>query len=144
MRQKALAISIALIYSSVFALNSPLAQAQVSSKSASATKLKPSELSLEQLYRAQPYAGKAATQLRFSNDGRYLAYAWNPFGEEGSDLYLHDTETGKTSRITSPAVMKTYDAPEDWDRFEKKLKQKEKWPQSFQMIAASSAGPERG
>jgi hypothetical protein len=89
MRKKALAISIALIHCSVFALSSPLAQAQVSSKSAPVIKLKPSELSLEQLYRAQPYAGKAATQLRFSNDGRYLAYAWNPFSEEGNDLYIH-------------------------------------------------------
>lgn len=144
MRKKTLAISIVLIYSSVFALSSPLAQAQVSAKSAAVAKLKPSELSLEQLYRAQSYAGKAASQLRFSSDGRYLAYAWNPFGEEGNDLYIHDTETGKTSRITSPAVMKTYDAPEDWDRFEKKLKQKEKELNERQAKAEAQAAYLRG
>ncbi|MFC0351657.1 S9 family peptidase [Undibacterium danionis] len=144
MRKKTLAISIALIYSSVFALSSPLAQAQVRAKSAPVAKLKPSELSLEQLYRAQSYAGKAASQLRFSSDGRYLAYAWNPFGEEGNDLYIHDTETGKTSRITSPAVMKTYDAPEDWDRFEKKLKQKEKELNERQAKAEAQAAYLRG
>nr|WP_315487549.1 prolyl oligopeptidase family serine peptidase [uncultured Undibacterium sp.] len=144
MKQKTLAISIALIYSSALALGSPLAQAQISDKPATVAKLKPSELSLEQLYRAQPYAGKAATQLRFSKDGRYLAYAWNPFGQEGNDLYIHDTETGKTSRITSPSVMKTYDAPEDWDRFEKKLKQKEKELNERQAKAEAQAAYLRG
>ena len=144
MKKKTVVISLALMYSCAFALNSPLAHAQIDGRTMPVAKLKPSELSLEQLYRAQPYTGKAATQLRFSNDGRYLAYAWNPFGEEGNDLYLHDTETGKTSRITSPAVMKTYDAPEDWDRFEKKLKQKEKELGERQAKAEAQAAYLRG
>jgi Tol biopolymer transport system component len=47
------------------------------------------------------YAGQSAHVINFSHDGRYLAYIWNPFGEVGLDLYLYDTQTGETRRITS-------------------------------------------
>ena len=83
-----------------------------------------STISLEQLFRAEVYRGEAAKALTFSRSGRYLAYLWNPFGEPGSDLYVHDTRTGKTQRITSDAVMAAFDAPEDIARFDKKLAQK--------------------
>ena len=83
-----------------------------------------STISLEQLFRAEAYRGEAAKALTFSRSGRYLAYLWNPFGEPGSDLYVHDTRTGKTQRITSDAVMAAFDAPEDIARFDKKLAQK--------------------
>ncbi|MFZ6816955.1 prolyl oligopeptidase family serine peptidase [Undibacterium sp. Ji22W] len=143
MKKKLIALSISLMCSGLVSLNAPLAYADAKAEAAIA-KLKPNELSLEQLYRSKSYMGKAASQLRFSYDGRYLAYAWNPFGEEGNDLYLHDSETGKTSRITSPALMKTYDAPEDWDRFEKKLQQKEKELNERQAKAEAQAAYLRG
>lgn len=81
-------------------------------------------LTLERLFRAEPYRGENAKEAEFSHSGRYLAYRWNPFGEPGSDLYVHDTKTGKTQRITSRALMAAFDAPEDLDRFDRKLQQK--------------------
>jgi hypothetical protein len=99
---------------------------------------------LEQVFRAKPYAGQSAKVISFSHDGRYLAYVWNPFNEIGSDLYVHDTQTGETRRITSPALMKTFDAPEVWDRFEKKAKQKEKEETERQAKAEAHAAYLRG
>ena len=84
-----------------------------------------SPLTLEQLYRAKPYAGQAAQELEFSRSGRYLAFRWNPYGEPGTDLYVYDTQTGKTQRLTSPAVMAAFDAPEDLDRFAAKRERRD-------------------
>lgn len=81
-------------------------------------------LSLESLYRAQPYRGEAAHGAAFSHNGRYLAYLWNPQGEPGSDLYVHDSRTGKTQRLSSRQLMAAYDSPEELERFDKKLKQR--------------------
>lgn len=80
--------------------------------------------SLEQIFRATPYRGENAKDAAFSRSGRYLAYLWSPFGEPGSDLWVHDTKTGKTQRITSPQVMAAFEAPEDMERFDKKLQQR--------------------
>jgi len=82
-------------------------------------------LSLESLFRAQPYRGESARELQFSHSGRYLAYLWNPFGEPGTDLYIHDTQTGKTVRVTSPAAMAAFEAPEDLARFARKAQQRQ-------------------
>ncbi|MCV2360437.1 prolyl oligopeptidase family serine peptidase [Paucibacter sp. TC2R-5] len=84
----------------------------------------PAGLKLEQVFRAEPYRGENAKSPEFSHSGRYLAYLWNPFGEPGTDLYVHDSKTGKTQRLTSPALMAAFDAPEDLARFDKKLQQK--------------------
>ncbi len=81
-------------------------------------------LTLEQLFRAEPYRGEAAKDVKFSASGRYVAYLWNPFGEPGSDLYVHDTQTGKTVRVSSPATMAAVDTPENLERYAKKLRQK--------------------
>jgi dipeptidyl-peptidase-4 len=81
--------------------------------------------SLEQIFRAEPYRGVDAKSAAFSRSGRYLAYLWNPVGEPGTDLWVHDTRTGKTLRLTSPQVMAAFDAPEDLARFDKKFKQRQ-------------------
>eukprot|EP01034_Spumella_vulgaris_P011887 gene11887-15125_t len=81
-------------------------------------------LTLEQVFRAESYRGEAARDAGFSHSGRYLAYAWAPYREPGGDLHVFDNKTGKTFRLTSPALMAAYDAPEDLERFEKKLKQR--------------------
>ncbi|MDC8784772.1 S9 family peptidase [Roseateles koreensis] len=81
-------------------------------------------LSLERLFRAESYRGENAKELSFSRSGRYLAYLWNPFGEPGTDLYVYDTQTGKTQRLSSRALMTAFDAPEDLARFDRKLAQK--------------------
>ena len=80
---------------------------------------------LEQIFRAEPYRSESAKDAAFSRSGRYLAYLWNPFGEPGTDLWVHDTRTGKTQRITSPQVMAAFDAPEDLERFDRKLRQRQ-------------------
>lgn len=80
---------------------------------------------LEQIFRAQPYRGVDAKGAAFSRSGRYLAYLWNPIGEPGADLWIHDTQTGKTQRISSPQAMAAFDAPEDMERFARKLKQRD-------------------
>lgn len=145
MKKKVIALSLSLIYSSLISLSTPMiAHADTKIAETKITKVKASELSLEQLYRSKSYMGKTANQLKFSDDARFLAYVWNPYGEEGSDLYLHDASTGKTTRITSPSVMKNYDAPEDWDRFEKKLLQKEKEINERQAKAEAQAAYLRG
>ncbi|WP_343631455.1 prolyl oligopeptidase family serine peptidase [Roseateles sp.] len=81
-------------------------------------------LTLEQLFRAEPYRGESAKDIKFSANGRYLAYLWNPFGEPGSDLYVHDTQTGRTVRLSSPTLMAIVETPENLDRYAKKLQQK--------------------
>lgn len=60
----------------------------------------PATLSLEKVFRAEPYRGENAKSPEFSRSGRYLAYAWAPFREPGGDLHVHDTKTGKTLRLT--------------------------------------------
>jgi dipeptidyl-peptidase-4 len=82
-------------------------------------------LTLEQLFRAQPYRGEPAKDAAFSRSGRYLAYLWNPFGEPGTDLHVHDTRSGKTLRLSSRALMAAIDTPEELARFDKKRQQRD-------------------
>lgn len=142
MSPKILSVSIVLAFSGAASLLFP--QEVACAATSSVAKIKPADLTLEQVFRAKTYAGQAARHIQFSKDGRYLAYTWNPFGENGSDLYVHDTQTGETKRITSPALMKTYDAPEDWDRFDKKARQKEKEEAERQAKAEAHAAYLRG
>ncbi|MBC3876617.1 prolyl oligopeptidase family serine peptidase [Undibacterium sp. FT79W] len=139
---KFIPLSIALACSGAALLPQQIAHAAPASNVIA--KVTPAELTLEQVFRAKPYAGQSAKVISFSHDGRYLAYVWNPFNEIGSDLYVHDTQTGETRRITSPALMKTFDAPEVWDRFEKKAKQKEKEETERQAKAEAHAAYLRG
>jgi len=149
MSPKIITLSIALACSGALVSLTPQnVAAAVSNNNVSANsvvaKINPSDLTLEQLYRAKSYTGQQAKLLSFSHDGRYLAYAWNPFDELGSDLYIYDTQTGTRKRITSPAVMKAYDAPEVWDKFDKKAKQKEKEEAERQAKAEAQAAYLRG
>ncbi|ALT76035.1 hypothetical protein AT984_01215 [Paucibacter sp. KCTC 42545] len=107
-----------------FVMSSMAQSAQPAAASQTASAQSASSLSLEQLFRAESYRGENAKDAKFSRSGRYLAYLWNPFGEPGTDLYVHDTKTGKTQRLSSRAVMAAFDAPEDLARFDKKLAQK--------------------
>lgn len=140
MKKRTIALSIAIL----FCTASQFEASAYPNDNPSVTKVRANELSIEQLFRAKSYMGKAARQLKFSQDGRYLAYLWNPFNEEGSDLYIYDNQTGQAKRITSPSIMKNYDAPEDWDRFEKKLQQKEQELSERQAKAEAQAAYLRG
>ena len=108
-------LALALALSAAF---TPL-QAQTATTAAAATP------TLEQIFRAEPYRGVDAKDAAFSRNGRYLAYLWNPFGEPGTDLWVHDTRTGRTQRVTSPHGMANFEAVEDMERFDKKLKQRQ-------------------
>jgi dipeptidyl aminopeptidase/acylaminoacyl peptidase len=53
--------------------------------------------------------GKTARGLKWSPDDRYLAYLWNPIDDRGSDLWLYDTKSGESKRLTSPQLMSAFD-----------------------------------
>lgn len=97
-------------------------------------------LTLEQLYRVQPWRGEPAKEPAFSRSGRYLAYLWSPFGEPGSDLHVHDTKTGKTLRLSSPALMAAFDSPEELQRFADKRAQRDReWAEAQAKAEAQQA-----
>lgn len=139
MTPKFLTLSVALACSLV-----SLNPATVHADTPAIPQVKAADLTLEQVFRSKSYAGQSARLIHFSHDARYLAYVWNPFGEVGSDLYVHDTQTGETKRITSPAIMKAYDAPEVWDKFDKKFQQREKEEAERQAKAEAQAAYLRG
>ena len=97
------------------------------------------DLTLEKLYRNRSYAGQQARGAAFSHQGRYLAYTWNPYGENGSDLYIHDTRDGQTKRVTSLELMKQYDPPETTEHFLKKAQDREKQLAEAQEIIDAQA-----
>ncbi len=69
-----------------------------------------SGLKLDDLFPRKPFFDGAPTAQEWSKDGRYLAYAWLPYGEKGGrDLYVYDTKTDKATRLTSPALMGRFD-----------------------------------
>jgi hypothetical protein len=64
---------------------------QQSGKSQSQPQLQPmraEDLTLEKLYRSRSYAGPQARGAAFNHVARYLPYLWNPYGENGADLYI--------------------------------------------------------
>ncbi|RYG20336.1 hypothetical protein EON82_20365, partial [bacterium] len=90
---------------------------------------KRSGLHLDDLFPRKPFFGRAATSPTWSKDGRYLAYAWLPYGDKGgSDLYVYDTQTKKSTRLTIPVNMARFDrdvtAAEE--RYKKELEEEEK------------------
>ena len=64
-------------------------------------------LTLEQLFPEDGLFGPRAYGAAFSANDRYAAYLWRPYEERrhGSDLWLHDYETGETTRVTSAIAM---------------------------------------
>lgn len=73
----------------------------------SASEEQSSELTLEKIFPEDGLFGPSARSASFSADGRYAAYLWRPYDERrhGSDLYIHDFESGETVRVTSAVVM---------------------------------------
>lgn len=89
-------------------------------------KVKPGDLTIEELYRVKPFQGTTARAIQFAESGKYVAYLWNPFGERGTDLYVCETATGQTRRVTSLDIMRQFDPPLDTERFLKKAAQKDR------------------
>lgn len=68
-----------------------------------------SDLTLDDLFPRRSYYGKTARGMKWSSDGRYLAYLWNPYRDRGADLWLYDARGGKPQRFTSIEMMAGYD-----------------------------------
>jgi len=68
------------------------------------------EITLERLFPEKSYFGTSARSISFSHDGRYAAYMYRPYIERrhGNDLWIYDTETGETRRVTSVSVMSEF------------------------------------
>ena len=71
-----------------------------------------SELTLKKIFPEKGLFGPGARRAAFSHDGRFGAFLWRPYPERrhGSDLWIHDFETGETERITSATVMSRFQA----------------------------------
>ncbi len=70
------------------------------------------ELTLDKLFDKDGWFGSAPRSAKISDDGKYAAYLWRPHEERrhGSDLYLFDLATGKSTRVTSVSVMAEFQA----------------------------------
>lgn len=66
-------------------------------------------INFDDLFPREPWSGKMATSLVWSPDGRYLAYSWNEYKEPTYDLWVYDTQSGRSTRVTSIDVMEPFD-----------------------------------
>lgn len=90
----------------------------------SSTPAAQSDLKFDDIWPRKPFQGKIASGLKWSHDGRFLAYLWNPYDDKGMDLWLYDTREGKSVRITSIDLMTEFD-PEPRKAMERYKKDKE-------------------
>lgn len=67
------------------------------------------DLSLDALYPDKSYSGKTANQITFSPDDRYIAYMWNGYDDHGMDIWLYDTQTKSSRRLTSIDMFVPFD-----------------------------------
>lgn len=67
------------------------------------------DLKLEDLFPEKSLAGKTARGMAFSADDRYLAYLWNPYEDRGSDIWIYDTLTKSSKRVTDIELMSKFD-----------------------------------
>src|SRR5216110_919342 len=73
---------------------------------------KAEELSLEKLFPKDGLFGSQAHGMAFSHNGKYAAYLHRPYKDRkhGSDLWLLDVATGKTTRVTTKEKMAKFQA----------------------------------
>ncbi|HMS54568.1 MAG TPA: hypothetical protein PKA27_04140, partial [Fimbriimonadaceae bacterium] len=74
-----------------------------------AQKGKVDELKLEDLYPEKSPMGKTARGMSWSYDDRYVAYLWNPYDDRGNDLWIFDTVSKKSTRLTSIEMFSKFD-----------------------------------
>ncbi|MCE9558023.1 MAG: prolyl oligopeptidase family serine peptidase [Armatimonadetes bacterium] len=67
------------------------------------------DLNFDSMYPRRSYLGKTAAPQGWSHDDRFLAYTWNPYDIRSSDLFLFDSRSGKTERLTSIEMMAKFD-----------------------------------
>jgi Dipeptidyl aminopeptidases/acylaminoacyl-peptidases len=80
-----------------------------------------SPLSLEELFPRKNFLGKSARGAKWSHNDRYVAYLWNPYEDRGYDLFVYDTKSGKSRRLTSLTTFLPFDRdiPAIRDRYAK-------------------------
>lgn len=86
-------------------------------------------LKFDNMYPRRSYFGKTGAPQGFSPDDRYLAYLWNPYDTRGNDLWLFDTQTKTSKRLTSIEMMAKFDrdAKLAIDFYKKDDERLEKW-----------------
>lgn len=69
-------------------------------------------LTLDRIFPKKSFWGPSARSIAFSHDGRFAAFLYRPHAERrhGNDLYIHDSTTGQTRRITSVGRMAEFQA----------------------------------
>jgi len=79
------------------------------------------KLNFDDLFPRRPFTGKSASAMSWSHDDRYLAYLWNAYKDRGMDLWVYDTQTGTSKRLTSMDVMRPFDRdiPKAIERYQK-------------------------
>lgn len=70
------------------------------------------KLTLDRIFPKKSFFGPSASRVSFSHDGRFAAFLYRSYAERrhGSDLYVHDSETGQIRRITSVGRMAEHQA----------------------------------
>ncbi len=87
------------------------------------------DLKFDDLFPRRSYHGKTARVFGWSHDDRYVAYAWNGYEEPGYDLWVYDTRTGQSQRISTPATFEPfdYDVKEALKQYEEEQKRLKEW-----------------
>lgn len=67
------------------------------------------DFDFESIFPRKRLTGRTASQMEWSHDDRFLAYLWNPIDDPGNDLWVYDTRSGKSERVTSTEVMRAFD-----------------------------------
>src|SRR5205807_9685088 len=93
----------------------PVVQAQPakeSPKPPAPPPVKAEPLTLEKLFPKDGLFGPTAHGMAFGYDGKYAAYLHRSLSERknGNDVWLLDMSSGKTTRITTPAIMAKFQA----------------------------------
>ena len=70
------------------------------------------KLDLEEYFPEDSIFGPSANVGEFSHDGRFAAFLYRPYDERrhGADLYVYDTQTGKSRRLTSASRLSEFQA----------------------------------
>ncbi len=81
-------------------------------KAADDTKEKAEKLTLDRIFPKKGFFGPSARSITFSHDGRFAAFLYRSYAERrhGSDLYVYDTKTGQTRRMTSVGRLSEFQA----------------------------------
>lgn len=84
---------------------------------------------LDYLFPRRSFFGQRARPLGWSHDDRYLAYLWNPYNTRGADIWLFDSKTNSTNRLTSIDLMATFDRTSllAIDEIKKDEERRERW-----------------